>query len=140
MSGHKNDVAATSTVATIRSTECIKLFTQKATAAVAAGSAYYKYLCFVYETHTESYSVAGGRSLGLCLCCHHADEPTVVASVIPNVSIDGCEDGPVPAYTDAIAWVKFGSELTNNDVSCCHELAIASLNATVLWSRVASVS
>jgi hypothetical protein len=39
MSGHKNYVAATSTVAAIRSTEGIELFTQKATAAVAAGSA-----------------------------------------------------------------------------------------------------
>ena len=59
MSGHKNDVTTAPTVTTIRSTEGIELFAQKSTTTVAAGTACYKYFCFVYETHTESYSVAG---------------------------------------------------------------------------------
>jgi hypothetical protein len=77
--------------------------------------------------------------LRLRFCGDDTDQSAIVTAVVPHMTVDGGEDGPVTTDANAIAWMKLGSKLTNNDVPGGDELTVSALHTTILRSGIASV-
>jgi hypothetical protein len=131
--GHKNDIATPSTVTAVGTSKGHVFFTSKRSTALAPITTGYGDTCFINESHNLPPQLC--RAEMGCLCLRlgdYTDQSPVVPLVVPNMSIDCSEDGPITAHAHTITRMKTGSELTDDDVSSLDELSITALQSPIL--------